>query len=226
MTTFKVPDGSLVQMSAGVAKLTLPAGVAGATGPTGPTGAAASVATDTIWDAAGDLAVGSGADTAARLAKGAAGTVPTAGASTIAYALPPGYEFDYAQFTSDVSVASSTEATPTQIVSGGAVTYDGSTTVLIEVYAPNFISSGTAGAYLVTHLWDGATELGPISVKQTKGTGAELEGALSGSHRVTPSAGAHTFKWQVHSSEAGASIQAGAGGTGTRLPGFIRITKV
>jgi hypothetical protein len=75
MTTFKVPDGSLVQMSAGVAKLTLPAGVAGATGPTGPTGAAASVATDAIWDAAGDLAVGSGADTAARLAKGADGTV-------------------------------------------------------------------------------------------------------------------------------------------------------
>lgn len=33
------------------------------------------VATDAIWDAAGDLAVGSGADTAARLAKGAAGAV-------------------------------------------------------------------------------------------------------------------------------------------------------
>jgi hypothetical protein len=32
-----------------------------------------SVAADTIWDAAGDLAVGSGADTAARLAKGNAG---------------------------------------------------------------------------------------------------------------------------------------------------------
>lgn len=31
------------------------------------------VATDAIWDAAGDLAVGSGADTAAKLAKGAAG---------------------------------------------------------------------------------------------------------------------------------------------------------
>ena len=36
-----------------------------------PTGA--SVATDTIWDAAGDLAVGSGADTAAKLTLGAAG---------------------------------------------------------------------------------------------------------------------------------------------------------
>ena len=34
-----------------------------------------SVGTDPIWDAAGDLVVGSGADTAARLAKGAAGGV-------------------------------------------------------------------------------------------------------------------------------------------------------
>lgn len=36
-------------------------------------GGGGSVATDTIWDAAGDLAVGTGADTAARLAKGSAG---------------------------------------------------------------------------------------------------------------------------------------------------------
>jgi hypothetical protein len=35
--------------------------------------AGATVATDTIWDAAGDLAVGSGANTAAKLTKGAAG---------------------------------------------------------------------------------------------------------------------------------------------------------
>jgi hypothetical protein len=38
-----------------------------------PAGGAGNVATDTIWDAAGDLAVGTGADTAARLAKGSAG---------------------------------------------------------------------------------------------------------------------------------------------------------
>lgn len=40
---------------------------------TGLTGAGGSVATDAIWDAAGDLAVGSGANTAARLAIGNAG---------------------------------------------------------------------------------------------------------------------------------------------------------
>ena len=40
------------------------------------------VATDTIWDAKGDLAVGTGADTAARLAVGANGTIPIADSAT------------------------------------------------------------------------------------------------------------------------------------------------
>jgi hypothetical protein len=38
-------------------------------------GSSSSIATDTLWDAAGDLAVGSGADTAAKLTKGADGTL-------------------------------------------------------------------------------------------------------------------------------------------------------
>lgn len=42
------------------------------TGPLG-TGGSGAVATDPIWDAAGDLAVGTGADTAAKLTKGNAG---------------------------------------------------------------------------------------------------------------------------------------------------------
>jgi len=43
------------------------------------------VATDAIWDAAGDLAVGTGADTAARLAKGTDGYVLASTASTAAW---------------------------------------------------------------------------------------------------------------------------------------------
>ena len=41
-------------------------------------GGGGSVATDTIWDAKGDLAVGTGANTSARLAIGANGTIPIA----------------------------------------------------------------------------------------------------------------------------------------------------
>jgi hypothetical protein len=45
--------------------------------------AGGAVATDAIWDAAGDLAVGTGADTAGRLAKGAAGGVLAMGNSAV-----------------------------------------------------------------------------------------------------------------------------------------------
>lgn len=45
--------------------------------------ASGAVATDAIWDAAGDLAVGSGADTAARLAKGSAGATLAMGNSAV-----------------------------------------------------------------------------------------------------------------------------------------------
>ena len=52
------------------------------------TGAGGSIATDTLFDAAGDLVVGSGADTAARLAIGSAGQVLTSNGTTAAWASP------------------------------------------------------------------------------------------------------------------------------------------
>lgn len=55
--------------------------------------AAGSVATDAIWDAAGDLAVGSGANTAAKLTKGADGTVLTMTAGAVGWASPAAATF-------------------------------------------------------------------------------------------------------------------------------------
>ena len=46
------------------------------------------VSIDAIWDTAGDIAVGTGANTATRLAKGTAGKVLTAGATTISWETP------------------------------------------------------------------------------------------------------------------------------------------
>ncbi len=51
-------------------------------------GASGAVATDAIWDAAGDLAVGSGANTAAKLTKGSDGTVLTVTAGAVGWAAP------------------------------------------------------------------------------------------------------------------------------------------
>lgn len=86
-------------------------------------GGSGSVATDTIWDAKGDLAVGTGADTAAKLAVGANGTVPTADSTQttgLIYALPaielPGGRLTLTTvtpiLTSDVSSATTVYYTP------------------------------------------------------------------------------------------------------------------
>jgi hypothetical protein len=64
-------------------------------------GGSGSVATDTIWDAAGDLAVGSAADTAVRLARGTAGQVLTvnAGGTDLEWAAPYQGTATYAVWT-------------------------------------------------------------------------------------------------------------------------------
>lgn len=51
--------------------------------------AAGNVAVDAIWDAAGDLAVGTGADTAAKLTLGASGTLLKSNGSTAAWVIAP-----------------------------------------------------------------------------------------------------------------------------------------
>jgi hypothetical protein len=60
-----------------------------------------SIATDTIWDAAGDLAVGTGADAAARLAKGTALQVlrVNSGATALEWATPAGGDADDITYT-------------------------------------------------------------------------------------------------------------------------------
>ena len=58
-------------------------------------GGGGAVATDAIWDAAGDLAVGSGANTAARLAKGSDGEVLKVVSGTVEWDPPLGAWTDY-----------------------------------------------------------------------------------------------------------------------------------
>lgn len=55
-----------------------------------PSGGSGDVSTDAIWDAAGDLVVGTGANTAARLAKGADGTFLGVVSGSLAWATPSG----------------------------------------------------------------------------------------------------------------------------------------
>jgi len=168
-----------------------------------------SVATDTIWDAAGDLAIGTGANTAAALTKGAAGTVPTAGASTLAYAFPPGHEYDYAVNTaSDPSVTATSAATANTLATGNAVAYDGSTVVLMDIYCPAALSPSGQSCRIV--LYDGSSLLYD-TVGWLGSSSGTANVSFHGFARFTPTNATHTYSIRAYVSSGTATFyRAGA----------------
>jgi hypothetical protein len=189
-------------------------------------GGGGSVATDAIWDTAGDLVQGTGANTAAKLTLGAAGTVVRSTGSTNAYAFPPGHEFDYVAITANVTSTATTEGTATTAITGTSVAYDGSTIVLVEVFSPALILNATAaGQTMVVDLYDGATILGRLAVAITPGAAA-MRLPFHGSLRLTPSAASHQFIVKIWGTAATSTVfSADTGGTGKAVAAFLRVTK-
>jgi len=189
-------------------------------------GAATTVATDAIWDAAGDLAVGSGANTAAKLAIGAANTVPKSNGTTLAYVLPPGHEFSYVEDTDGLSVTATSEATANTLVTAAEVTFDGSTVVVIEFFVPYSTPASDAAARSLSYwLYDGASSIGRMAVQVTPAAATDYKSVYA-QRRLTPSAAAHTYSIRCSVSAGTGTITSGVGGSGAQVPAFIRITKV
>ncbi len=146
----------------------------------------------------------------------------SAGGANVQWAYPPGFTLAYVEFTGNVTASNVAEASATQIVPAGAVTFDG-TAVDIEFFAPAFAPGGalTGGV----NLWDGSTDLGRLFDAVTVQLTANVPGGPL-KRRLTPSAGPHTYSARVWTTTASNfNVLAGAGGTGTKLPGYIKITK-
>ena len=184
--------------------------------------------------AVGDIIQGTTAGAPAALAAPLVGKVLTgAGVTTsVAYKYPPGYEFDYAEFTAPVSVTATTEATANVIVSSNAVTYDGATIVLIEFgtdYIQPDINSGIGRLWLYEQVGGGAAaSIGELAVINGDG------GTSSGSdrhpvfvrRRRTPSAASIIYSVRGSTASGTMTVDANVGGAGSSFPGYIRVVKV
>jgi len=185
------------------------------------------MATDALWDAKGDSPWGTGPNTGAKLSAGSNGMVPTydsAQSQGVKTAYPPGYEFDYAEFNANVSPTATTDATANTVVTGNAVTYDGSTIVMVEFFAPAARPRADAAGSLFLVLYDGAAAIGRLAAFNYPATGADTK-PVKVARRLTPSAGAHTYSVRAFVDAGTGLVGAGAGGSGVQFPGFIRITK-
>jgi hypothetical protein len=189
-------------------------------------GGAGAVATDAIWDAAGDLVQGTGANTAAKLALGAAGTVVRSTGSANAYAYPPGYELDYVEITTGVTITGTAFASETTIVTGTSQAYTAEP-IFVHFFSPGVDFDATAaGEALIILLYDGSTAIGRLDTIIADTT-ATARKASSGHYRFTPTADTHQYIVKAYkASGSTAAVGAGAAGGNVNVPAFLRITKV
>lgn len=185
--------------------------------------AGGSVATDAIWDAAGDLAVGSGANTAAKLTMGSAlqNLRVNAGATGLEWAAPAGggggQELGYAELSADFSTAS----TSLVDVTGFAVTVTiGSRPVRIDVFVPR-MDETASNAQAVLEIYDntaGARVKAGAVWMHADGNGS---GGVLVSARHAPAAGSRTYKVRM-------SVSAGTGGLHniTGSPAHLLVTEI
>ena len=152
----------------------------------------------------------------------ASGKVPTAQLPAMNQTLG---ELAYGEFTAPVTCAGVAEAGSTPIVTAPAVTLDGATPVVVDVFIPALYFTDQPDAFL--HLFDGSTSLGQYWFMQgARVVPSSYMGVVPRiSTRLTPGAGAHTFSLRGRvSSGAGMQVIAGAGGSGNWGPGFIRVS--
>jgi hypothetical protein len=106
------------------------------------------------------------------------------------------------------------------IVSLGAITYE-AVPHLLEFWA--FRSQAGASGTFSIHLRDGTTDLGQLHSLSATGR----SDAVKLEHNFTPSAASHTYVISgINGASQTSTVLAGAGGAGTVMPGFIRITRV
>lgn len=202
------------------------------------TSAATAPSANQVLTATGDSAatwqapVANGVRSATTTVSVSAATAPTAGqvltatSGTAATWQTPSYvsgtEIVEASITSDVTITSSTEGTPDDVISAGSASYDG-TDVIVTFSAPA-IRAWSATNPLYLSIWNDSTNLGIYATTAEPGTAGH---PCMFSARITPSAGAHTIKVTGYLPSGGTNgkVFCGAGGTGNRGPASIRIIK-
>ena len=140
------------------------------------------------------------------------------GGTAPGYVYPPGTQLDYAQITSNsAAITATTSATAQAVVTGNAVTYDG-TSCFVEFFA-DFVQGGSTRITFV--LYDGSTELG----RPWRNVQASFAGPVYWKTQVTPSAGSHTYSCKAYVDAGSGVIEAGNNSINNPVPAWIRVTK-
>jgi hypothetical protein len=143
--------------------------------------------------------------------------------------LLPGYEYNYTQITSFVTISSTTVSAPTLVFTTiPTIWFDGAP-VMVEFYSPDVEPPNVSAGSISVYLYEGAalTALARLFYYQSdSSTQAVVTG--NGWYRFTPTVGYHSYSVHAVVNNAGGSpfIDAGTGGSANPPPAFVRFTKV
>lgn len=131
----------------------------------------------------------------------------------------PGQELDYGQITADpAGITATTEGTAQAVISGNSVYYDGSR-VKMSFFVPKLSASASLTVTYV--VYRDSTVVGQVF-------GGTINTTLQGTDFEifdTPPTGAHTYAVKAFVSTGTLTVNAGAGGSGNLVPGWLRVTK-
>ncbi len=135
-------------------------------------------------------------------------------------------ELAYAELTAPLPLsAANTEASPITVVASPAVTFNGTTPVVVDFFMPAVAPGAAAGNAIQAWLYQDGVSLGRLLYVQNAAAG-NLITPVHASRRLTPSSGSHSYAVGAAAVGANGNMYCGAGGTGQYLPGFLRVTRV
>lgn len=131
----------------------------------------------------------------------------------------------YVELTGTVALAGTTEATATAFLTCASLTFDGATTIEVEVYVPYILRDATGGDTTCNiYLYDNGASIGNLHRRDSSAVSQVPAGGIFVKRRFTPSAGAHIISIRGAASVAnGYTITGGAGGLGNFLPAYVKV---
>lgn len=132
-------------------------------------------------------------------------------------------EVGYQEFTSSKNVTATAEGSADLIVTLPAIDYEAVPHELF-FFSPR-VTPVASGVVLRFVLEDSTTVIGHLGRVEINASGTSAV-PVHLPYRFTPTAASHTYNIRAYTASGTAAVEAGAGGSGTLLPGFIRVKRV
>ena len=130
---------------------------------------------------------------------------------------------DYVEYTSNVTPTATTEATADTIVTANSITITNET-IEIEYHSPQVRPEATSDATITFTLYDNGSSIGFYGSYSVISAVPYFAPLLK--RRLTPAAGAHVYSIRAFVGTGTGLVVGGAGGSGNKMPGYIKITEV